>query len=108
MVWDGLDLADVTLQVTRDVLGSAVSYTPTSTGVAVPLTGIWDRDHVSVQTEGELDVVSTGPMLAVRIADLPVAPAKGDTFVVAGVSYRVHRVATDGQGGAELHGRVAP
>lgn len=98
---DGLDEA---LMVIRDTFPSDVIYTPASTGTPVPLTGVFNAaKQVLTEAGSEGSTTSTRPTLWIRLADVSVAPAQGDTFELdSGVSYKVTDVQVDGAGGAEL------
>lgn len=84
-------------------LGGPVRYTPSPiNGDAVDVTGIFDAAAVH-QDVGQAGLVSQGPQVFLRLADLPVDPEDDDpTVVVAGNEYRVREVQKDGQGGVLL------
>ncbi len=95
------------------VFGQAVSYTPVVSdpgGTAFQVRGIFKAEHhaISPDYRGDGDqfaamAVSTqGPVLAVRLCDLPHAPRAGDQVDVSGASYQVWDVMFDGEGKADL------
>lgn len=95
------DLADVVNVAARDVFGEAVTYTP-SGGAALALATPFDAAYEEVVVEDGVPVATTNPVLSVRLADLPTAPRKGDTFTVRGKGYKVKVVKPDGHGWARL------
>ena len=100
MAWDSI--ADLATVACRDLYGSTATYTPISTGVAETLVAVLDRLPESVPVPGD-DALSTQlPRLDVRLADLTVAPARGDTVAVGGSTWEVHDVRLDGRGSALL------
>lgn len=100
MTW--ATLADRAITACRDLYGTSVTYTPVSTGVDESIAGILDESWESVDAGGEVPQNALLPVLDLRLADLSVAPAQGDSLVVDGVSYSVIDVQIDGQGGCKL------
>lgn len=97
-----LELVDQALVQTQEHLGEAATYT-TSTGQATALTnGIFEEDAVIASPELGVPIRSGRPGLAVRLADLPTAPKRGDQVVARGTTYEVSEPVLDGQGGAML------
>lgn len=81
--------------------GQGVSYTPKG-GVASTIVAIFDAAYESVSLVDGVSVSSVRPALGVRLADLSVAPRRGDSFVIGATTYEVRDVQLDGQGGATL------
>jgi hypothetical protein len=67
----------------------------------VTIDAVFDAAHQAVDlATGELS--DLGPVLGIRVSDLPVAPEQDDTLTINGVAYAVSDVQVDGQGGATL------
>lgn len=83
-------------------LGGAVRYAP-SAGDPVDVRGIFDATYVR-QDAGHAGVVSSGPAVFLRLADLPSDPTvdEGATITVDAVQYRIREPQKDGQGGVLL------
>lgn len=82
-------------------LGGAVRYAPTA-GTPVDVEGIFDAAFVRADA-GQAGVVTSGPAVFLRLADLPSDPETDDPAItIAGVTYRVHEPRKDGQGGVLL------
>lgn len=78
-------------------LAQAVTYTPASTGVAESIRAVYDLGHLDALTETG-DTVSTAfAELRVRVGDISVTPAVGDTLTVASVTYTVGDVQREDQ-----------
>lgn len=84
-----------------ELFGRGVTYTP-SGGDPVEVTGIFQAQHQTVETEGELTFSSTAPVLWIRLADWPQAPARFDGVIVDAAAYIIEDVRPDGQGGVKL------
>ena len=108
-----LDFSKLVMGPCVTVFGEAVTYTPVvSAPAATPFTvrGIFDAEHQAVAPDyrGDGDqfaamaVTSQGPVLAVRLADMPQAPLAGDSVAIAGTTYQVWDVVPDGQGKVDL------
>jgi len=95
------DLSDRVLRAGVSTFGRAVIYTPQNL-LPVSIAGVFDAAFERVSLDGGVAVADVQPALGVRLADLPVMPATGDVFSVAGVPYTVSEVQIDGQGGARL------
>lgn len=97
--WDALVLAPA-----MAVFSDPIVLTPTvSQPSAAPFLacGVFAVKQVTVQTaEGEF--TDQQPTLGIRLADFPVPPKQGDSFVRAGVVWNIYDVQPDGQGGADL------
>ena len=96
--------ADLLLRVDRAILaafGVPVVYAP-AVGAPVTVTGIFDAawERLDVSTTG---ITSVGPMVFVRLGDLPVDPEQDTPAItIGGKGYAVKEVQRDGQGGAKL------
>jgi hypothetical protein len=67
----------------------------------VTIAAVFDEDYQATDlTTGEIS--DLGPVLGLRVSDLPAAPAVGDAVSIAGVAYSVADVRPDGEGGAVL------
>lgn len=67
----------------------------------VTIDAVFDEAYQVVDlATGEL--ASLGPMLGVRLSDLPAAPRAHDTLTVDAVEYKVNDVQRDSEGGARL------
>jgi hypothetical protein len=83
--------------------GEPVIYQP-AVGAAVTVTGIFDPVYVLVKGDPEAGVETLGPVVFLRLEDLPVDPEDDDpTLTIRGVTYRhvVERL-PDGFGGIVL------
>lgn len=94
-------LADRVNSTARRVFGEAVTYTAAGEA-AVSISAPFDAAHEEITIQDGAAVSATSPMLAVRLADLPAEPRKGDTFTARGRSYRVKVVKPDSHGWAQL------
>jgi hypothetical protein len=97
-----LEMADALQDVTRETFGEVVVYTPVSTGVPETIEAPFDDKWQLVDIVGSQPVITTVPMLGVKLSDLSLPPRKDDTFTVRGTAYRVRKVELDGQGAARL------
>lgn len=81
------------------------TYTPNG-GAGVPVTGIFDEQHVLAKGDAEAGVsVVTAPALFVRLDDLPEDPqdaAAEPTITIRARDYRVVDTVPDGIGGIVL------
>lgn len=82
--------------------GRPVVYTPKAGGGPYSIYGIFAAPHEEVRFGHGAPVSSVHPTLGIRLADLPAAPAKGDTALVNGITYRVIGSDEDGEGGSAL------
>lgn len=110
-----VDFAKDVNDLLLDVYGRSVVYTATvSSPAAAPRTisGIFDRHHEVILQEvkgSELDapgVSTTMPVVTVRLADLPAAPAMGDRVAIDAETFRVWDIQPDGHGQADLILRI--
>ena len=82
-------------------LGGAVRYTPNA-GAPVDVEGVFDANYVRADA-GQAGVVTSGPAVFLRLADLPSDPETDEpTITVGGTTYRVREPQKDGQGGVVL------
>lgn len=101
MAWD---LADAANLAVRNTFGSEVVYTPAAGGGPYTFTAVLDRPYQAVSmSPAEVELAGRGPVLDIRLADLPVAPVQGDALTVDGGSYTVEEVEPDGRLGAKLY-----
>ncbi|QPC44002.1 hypothetical protein HW532_15675 [Kaustia mangrovi] len=98
-IWPGLiTAADLTV---IDHLGIGCQYI-TEDDVSSDIVGVFDAQYQR-EDAGNPGIMSSTPMLFVRLADLPVDPeADQGHVVVNGVEYRVIEPEKDGQGGCRL------
>ena len=86
------------------VFGQPIVFTPTASqpGVpAYPARGVYAVKQVTVREE-EVVFTDQQPTLGIKLADYPVPPKQGDSFVLNGTTWRVWDYQPDGQGGADL------
>ena len=100
MAWP--DLADSVLTATQDVFGEAAIHT-TALGVSTAIEkAIFEEDATVISPELGVPVRSGQPGIAVRLADIPTVPVRGDVVTVRSVEFTVADVVKDGQGGATV------
>jgi hypothetical protein len=95
------DLLENADRAVRQVLGSAITYTP---GVGSPVTvqGVFDAAYVRADA-GQAGVSTASPAVFLRLSELPTDPREDSpTVTVGGVDYSVHEVEPDGLGGVRL------
>lgn len=72
-------------------------------GDPVPFRAIFDRNHTTVNPGVEVPISTTGPMLAVVLADLTFEPAQGQRVSVPGEgTFQIDDVQPDSEGMAVL------
>lgn len=98
--WPGL--MDAALDTCLEVFGQRVRYCPGDDhGVEIGA-AIFDDQGLEI-TATEAGVISSGPWLAVKLADLPGDPdAEGVEIEIGEDRYEVKETLRDGQGGARL------
>lgn len=97
-------LADLAIRAVRDTFGEAVSYTPASTGVPESIVAPFDDLPVDLTLQGlSVEDSASGPKLDVRVADLSVAPARGDTCTIRGVDFEVVEAEPSSRGCCKLY-----
>ncbi len=87
-------------QVNRGVIntfGREVHYVSAASDSAKAIKAIFEATAT-----GEAAVPGTRAIAFIRLADLYAPPANGDRMVVDGLTYIVHQIEADGQGGARL------
>lgn len=95
------DLQDSMHVLCLKIMGLSVEYARGA--LVVPVTGVFDANYVEVDPSTGAPVMSVGPLLGVRTADLPDGKAmKGDRITVDGVVYRVIEARPDSEGGIDL------
>ena len=98
MEWDAL-----AAMVRREVLGTLgcdVVYQPKG-GAPVTVRAVHRGPHEAMRFD-PIEISTTSPSLLVDLAQLGVAPKKGDTVVIGTDTWRVTDVQPDGEGGALL------
>lgn len=100
MNWDAhtervLDLCMDTFRAT------AVVYV-TQEGAEISIRGIFDNAFVSVDPNTQAAVQSVGPVLGIKLSDLPRAPRVGDFVIVNNKRFSIDHVEKDVHGGANL------
>ena len=72
-------------------------------GGDTPISGIFDEVFESVDPNSGATIISTHPVLGVKLSDLPTgSPGKGDRVTIRGLTYNVVDNHADGQGGSSL------
>lgn len=71
-------------------------------GSSVEIDGVFDREFERIEFSNGAEVMSTGPRVGIRVADLPRTPARGDVVTVDGTVFEVDEVLPDGQAGIAL------
>lgn len=100
MAWG--NLSDRMLRTALNVFGDPVTYTRGATTVQISK-AVFDANFLAVDPDTGATVQSTGPMIGVRLAELPGGKAeKGDKVVRNGVTYRVIESQPDSEGHARL------
>lgn len=90
--------------------GGPVPYTPATGGPAFDVVGVWSEPHEAIEIQGgETEVSTQAPRLGIDLPDFlarkvaaghpATAPGERDTFVRAGVTWRVIDVQPDSEGG---------
>lgn len=105
-----IDWDTAVLAPTNAVFGESVLYAPAAGG-SFTISGVFDEAYRSVELiDGDIGVPSVGPVLGVRLAEFPAAPAQGDrlTILRTGIAYTVREPRPDGHGAAKLMLNVAP
>lgn len=82
-------------------------YVRTETGQVVNGFGIYDIDHLPLDTNAALGVAGRVTVLDVRVADLGFTPAKRDQVTVGGIEYVVNERYPSSSGMMKLHLRKA-
>jgi len=99
--------ADMCTRGVRDHIGIEATYTPTATGVPVPLRAPFDDPYFSMVLQGGQPMSVEAPAIDVRLADLPLPPEQGDVVVlsrpgVGQATFRVEDARPGGQGTSKL------
>jgi hypothetical protein len=101
MSWD--TLADLALKAGINTFKTTGTYTRAADpGNPISLRGVFDKVNQVVDAETGAQVDSLQPTFGIRLADLPAAPAKGDTLLIKGQLYNVDYSQEDGEGGSAL------
>lgn len=98
---DFRDLACNILDACKACFGESVKYVP-KVGAPFDIRGIFDNQFEQVDPDTEIVVASNQPTLGIKLADLPLPPAKGDKVFVRDLEYRVIDSQEDGVAGAVL------
>jgi hypothetical protein len=94
---------DAALTVERDTFPQAVTYTPEG-GAAASIVGIFDEAHEGTEFDADgLAVLTTRPVLWVKLDDMAQAPHVRDTAVIGATTYEVTSTQADGSGGMDLY-----
>jgi len=96
-----LTKANLALGSLTRTLGEIIIYSHSSGGTS-EIKGVWGKEHLYTDVDGEMQVSSTNPEVGVRISDLIAYPEQGDTLRFMDAEYRVNDVREDGQGAAQL------
>lgn len=102
------ELADNLNRTTRDVFGESITFAgrwgdPVSVDTdGEPLTGVFDRDHETVNVADGQVVSTTEPVLFIRGGDLAFEPIVGEKVVIRGQDWIILDVRPDGHGGYKL------
>ena len=99
-----LDFSALVLGSAMAVFADPIALTPTVSipgALAYPARGVFAVKQVTVRLEEGL-FTDQQPTLGIKLADYPVPPKQGDSFVRAGVAWTIWDVQPDGQGGADL------
>lgn len=98
-------LTNAHLRTVQEHFGETVWYKPLA-HPGFSLEAHFDEAYQSVDVQGEVEVVSTSPVLDVMLEDLPVPPAQGDRVTVGtgrtAKQFEVTKQEIDGMGGALL------
>lgn len=103
MTWDSM--TESVLDTCMDTFGVGTSGLVTyvsKEGPTFPLRGIFDNAFISVDPNTQAPVQSVGPVLGIKLSDLPRAPKVGDKVIVRDVPYQIDHVEKDVHGGASL------
>lgn len=85
--------------IQKAVADDEVTYTPLN-GQPKTVSGAFDKGYLGDET-GSIVIPSSQPMFSAIKADFP-SPARDDTILFDGVTYRVHEVQPDGYGWVTL------
>lgn len=99
-----IDFSALVLRPAMTAFRHDATVTPTKSQPgqpAYPARGVFSNRTIEVATEQGY-VTSREPVLGIRLDEFAVPPVQDDRVALAGVSYLVHDVHPDGQGGADL------
>lgn len=109
-----LDLDGLVVGPCMDVFGEPVLYYGAG-ATATPIQGVYDEAYLALQPLGSNqpglgplamgampNITAATPVLGIRAADVPEAPAQGDRLTVRGQDFQVREVQADGHGWAKL------
>lgn len=85
----------------RDTFGVTATYTPT-VGPPVQIKGVFTKEFISVKVGDVIGNSSVHPMLAIKLSDLALKPARGDKATINGTNYLIIESQEDGGGGSNL------
>lgn len=77
-VYSGTGMSDTTLQV------------------------IFDNNFTAIDPQTGMEVMTTQPMIGIKLDDLPREPFRGDTISLNGISYKITEYHPDSEGMAKL------
>ncbi len=96
-----IDLDATVLAAAQDAFAEWAFWTPAGgTAQRVPLI-FWDNSKETKFQDGE-QVEQMLPVASVRLSQFPGMPARGDVFLIRGVSYTARNVYPDGMGAARI------
>jgi len=99
-----MDWSGVTDMITATCVGTfgiPVLYQPAGLSV-LSIQAIFDEAYEAIDPQTGASIISTQPMIRVRLSDLPRSPGRGDQATIKGTLYRVNTFEPDGGGGARL------
>jgi hypothetical protein len=105
-----LNFAKLVIGPCLTAFGGDWTYTPLKSDpgiMAFVFRGIFEAKHEMIEVIDGAQHSTQCPVVAVRLADLPIVPAKGDELTIEGRDYRIWDVQPDGQGKADLVLRFA-
>lgn len=83
--------------------GELVTYTPSTVGSPVQVTGIFDEVYALAVGDAQAGVETLGPAIFFRLEDLPTDLEEDDPILtIRGVDYRVIEPKPDGLGGVRI------
>jgi hypothetical protein len=90
------------MSVVRDTFPQTVTYTPEG-GSPESVTGVFDAAYEGTEIDGDgLPVITSRPMLWLKLVDMSQAPHARDQAVIGSTTYEVTNTEIDGSGGIRL------
>lgn len=86
------------------VFGEPFTWSLSRGTVSFQANGVYDEGASEETLAGGVPVITTGPIIGIRVADFPQLPAQGDqcTCVRTGVTFQIQKVKADSHGHALL------